>query len=75
MNKEGGSVIFLDNAKFRTLLMVIQMLSGAVSCIFELPCMPHIPLMLCITAVHTLVAMLYLANYKKAVIFIVWRHY
>ena len=68
-NCDGDVVISLDNGKFRTI--VYGSLDVWLDCIFELPCMPHISLLPCIAAVHTLVAMLYLANYKKAVIFIV----
>ena len=56
------------------LFMVVQMSVLSFHCIFELPSMPRISLLPCITAVHTLVAMQYLDNYKKAVIFIVCNH-
>ena len=67
------TVISLDNGKFRTI--VYGSLDVWLDRIFELPCMPHISLLPCIAAVHTSVAMLYLANYIKAVIFIVCSHY
>ena len=64
-------VISLDNAKFQTVVYGSPDVCLELSIAYLSYHAYLISLLPCITAVHTLVAMLYLANYKKAMVFIV----